>query len=179
MASSAKTLLERLPQTRGWSRHQIRRTLVLLEPRNLAANETLFEQGSDPDGMALVLSGSLLVTATMPDGELIPLGRVGAGGVVGEMGVIDHAPRTATVTCKQPGLLLVLDRRGFERMVAHKDPLLPSIMDLAARGLAERICLMTGRIAAAAIDPERLRQLPSKQGGHARRWWVWLDKGRR
>ncbi len=179
MAPSVKSLLERLPQAKDLDRHQCRRALALLEARQIAAGECLFEQGEEPDRLALVLSGSLLVSVTLPNGERIPLGRVQAGGVVGEMGLIDRLPRSATVTCKRAGWLLSLDKGGYDRMVERADPLLPWLLGLAASGLAKRIGEMSERIAAAAIDPAQLRTLPAEPSVRTRRWWAWLDARRR
>ncbi len=152
----------------------------MLAHRKLDPGDVLFEQGEPADQLAIVLSGSLLVTAVMSDGSVIPLGRVCPGEVVGEMGLLDGAPRSGTVSCKRTSWLLLPDRALYDQMLGENDPLLPWILELAARGLAHRIGAMTERIAQAAIDPHTLHELPDAPVKRARSWWAWFDRrGRR
>ena len=176
MAPTPRTLLQRLPAAQQLGRRQTQRALSLLEPRRLATGDVLFEQGTAPDHLALVLSGSLLVTAVLDDGSSLPLGRVRAGEVVGEMGLLDGAPRSGTVTCKRAGWLLLLSQARYQELEFDNDPLLPWLLDLAARSLAQRISVMTERIAEAAIDPRVLHALPTESSTRARSWWRWLNR---
>ncbi len=159
MATSTKTQLERLPAARSLSRAERRRELlrsVELEPGAL-----LFEQGSPPELLGLLLKGTLLVSTRTADGESLPLARIRPGETIGEMGILDDAPRSATVRCERRASLLVLDREGYLSMEARADPLLAWLLDIAAAGMARRIGAMSTRIAHAAVDPEQLRVLPT------------------
>jgi CRP/FNR family cyclic AMP-dependent transcriptional regulator len=174
MPTSTRTLLERLPQARSLDRRQRRRALQLLEPLSLVAGERLYTQGEPPQQMALLLSGALLVTAMTPDGDTIPLGAVAPGEVIGEMGLLEGAPRSATVSCEEDAVLLTLDMARYELMYAQADPVLVWLLELAARGMAARISAMSERLAAAASDPKQLRRLPSAARQGPLRFWAWL-----
>lgn len=66
-----------------------------LEERTLAEGELLFREG-DPGGtLCVVLEGEIEII-TVSKGREQVLSRVGPGGHVGEMSVIDGAPRSAT-----------------------------------------------------------------------------------
>ena len=58
--------------------------------------KNLFLQGDLPDGMYLVISGLISITARLPGDEVVELGRLGAGEVIGEVSLVDHSVRTAT-----------------------------------------------------------------------------------
>jgi CRP/FNR family transcriptional regulator, cyclic AMP receptor protein len=66
-----------------------------LEERTLGDGELLFREG-DPGGTLCVVLEGELVIVTISKGREQVLSRVGPGGHVGEMSVIDGAPRSAT-----------------------------------------------------------------------------------
>jgi CRP-like cAMP-binding protein len=68
--------------------------------RRFETGEILFSQGDPSDFAVLIRSGSADVLRDA-GGDAIVLGRVQAGEFVGEMGVLDGQPRSAT-RCAPP-----------------------------------------------------------------------------
>jgi len=62
---------------------------------HLAAGQVLFREGDTADGVFRLLSGSVDILREL-DGDPILLGTVGAGQFIGEMGVVENRPRSAT-----------------------------------------------------------------------------------
>jgi CRP/FNR family transcriptional regulator, cyclic AMP receptor protein len=62
---------------------------------HFAEGEVLFREGDTPDCVFRVLRGAVDILREL-DGEPILLGRVGAGQFIGEMGVVENRPRSAT-----------------------------------------------------------------------------------
>lgn len=174
MHPRAATLLRRLPTDRRLPWAEAKRAGRILGERTLAPGEVLFRQGDPAEGMYLLVGGSLVVCATSPAGGELPLGRVCAGEVVGEMGLLEDTPRAATARCERACTLLAIDRDTWTGLVASDDPLARWILECCARGLALRIQAMTERIAAAALDPATLRALPSGPAHRGPSWWAWL-----
>ena len=58
--------------------------------------EILFKEGDQADGVFRILSGSVDVVREL-DGNVILLGTVGEGQFIGEMGVVENRPRSATI----------------------------------------------------------------------------------
>ncbi|MGI8998562.1 MAG: sensor histidine kinase [Candidatus Limnocylindria bacterium] len=71
----------------------------------LPAGECLIEEGTDGEAFFVIVSGELEVTKRSGEGDL-PLARIGPGGVVGEMAVIEGRPRNASVTAVEPSEVL-------------------------------------------------------------------------
>jgi signal transduction histidine kinase len=71
----------------------------------LAAGERLIEEGTAGDAFFVVVDGELEVTKRSGSGE-VPLARLGPGGIVGEMAVIEGAARNASVTAVTDGRVL-------------------------------------------------------------------------
>jgi CRP/FNR family cyclic AMP-dependent transcriptional regulator len=74
----------------------------------LKAGEVLFRLGDPGDCMYVVLSGDLRIG----DGNKI-FEHLTAGGLVGEMALIDHAPRAATVTAQTDCALAKINEKRF------------------------------------------------------------------
>ncbi len=63
----------------------------------LSAGQTLFDRGDPPDAMYVVISGEVEVRSSLADGREIRFAAQYAGGIVGEMAVLDRQPRSADV----------------------------------------------------------------------------------
>jgi len=74
----------------------------------LKPGDVLFRKGDAGDCMFVVLSGELRVG----DGNQI-FEQLSAGGLVGEMALIDHVPRAATVTAETDCTLAKIDEKRF------------------------------------------------------------------
>lgn len=80
---------------------------------SLKAGEALFKKGEPAQStMYVVLSGEVRIG----DGNTI-LETVAAGGIVGEMALIDGSPRSATVTASSNASLAAIDEKRFLYMV--------------------------------------------------------------
>jgi predicted acylesterase/phospholipase RssA/CRP-like cAMP-binding protein len=77
-----------------------------LEQINLDNNEILFEQGADSDCMFWILSGQLEVSTTQGDDSKQIIKILTPDSPVGEMGLLSHLPRTATITALEKSQLL-------------------------------------------------------------------------
>ena len=75
---------------------------------SMKAGSLIVDQGQTGREAFVVLSGTVTVRR---NGKKV--GSFGAGTVVGELSLLDHGPRTATVTCDTDCELLLLDQRNF------------------------------------------------------------------
>lgn len=84
--------------------------LASMRRRNVGSGDKVFAQGENGDTMVVVLDGILRVEVTDMNGNTATVGKVEAGEVVGEMAVIDPAPRSASVVAATDCELLELSR---------------------------------------------------------------------
>ncbi len=88
---------------------------------DVKAGALLFRQGDRSDGCYIVVDGVLSIFAQSPQGEESLLALLGAGDVIGEMGLIDGMPRSASAAALKPSSLAFLDSRSFNRF-AEESP---------------------------------------------------------
>jgi CRP-like cAMP-binding protein len=93
--------------------------------RHIALNRgaTLFRKGDPCDGCYSIIEGVLKVSAMSQEGEEVLLAVVGSGDVIGEMGLIDGAPRSADVTALTVSSLAFLPSHDFRRF-AESNPVI-------------------------------------------------------
>ena len=82
----------------------------------------------------LVIAGEVDVWVEAPDGERSHLDTLGAGSVLGEMGMMTGEPRRATVTARTDVECYRLDKVGFEGVLHAR----PDIANQISKVLAER-----------------------------------------
>jgi len=84
----------------------------------VAAGEVVIRQGEPADRFYIVEHGSYSVTQRARDDQTRELRTLGPGDVFGELGLLNAAPRSATVAAVADGLLLALDGPAFQAMVS-------------------------------------------------------------
>jgi signal-transduction protein with cAMP-binding, CBS, and nucleotidyltransferase domain len=119
----------------------------LLEEQELAAGELLFAKGDAGRSMFIIVAGRVRVQ----DGDRT-LNDLGESEIVGEMAVLDSAPRLASVSALEDALLLRLEQDAlYELMSEHVD---------VARGIIQ---VLSGHLRARVAVIAELRELERQQ----------------
>ena len=113
---------------------QLRSLAKLVKERRLARNQVLFRQGDEADSLYVVVSGRVRVSAADRTRHQRVLAFLGSGESVGEMGLLNDAPRSATVVASADVELLQVRKADFDALVANN---LDVMRDLA-RSVANR-----------------------------------------
>jgi signal transduction histidine kinase len=77
---------------------------------------TIIEEDSLSEDMFVIVDGELTVTKQGTDRE-VTLASLGPGEVVGEIALLDNAPRTASVTAATPATLIRIPANAFEDLI--------------------------------------------------------------
>ncbi len=92
--------------------------LAGLQLKRYVQGQKIIEEGQPGDSFFILVEGSVGVSRKMGD-RVVPLAKLHAGAVFGEMALISKAPRTATVSADTDCDLLELKRASLEDQ-AHK-----------------------------------------------------------
>jgi predicted MFS family arabinose efflux permease len=109
----------------------LERVAYTLSEVDLAAGSVLINQGDDGDRAYLVADGELVAEK---DGQEI--GRIGTGGIVGEIALLHAVPRMATVRALRASRLLAIDRDEFLAAATGGDSAREAAEELVAARLA-------------------------------------------
>jgi EAL domain-containing protein (putative c-di-GMP-specific phosphodiesterase class I) len=95
--------------------------------RHIAAGEYLFREGDPPDCAYVIDSGQIEVS-TEKDGRKLVLSHLGAGDLLGEMAVLDDAPRTADALALTDCRLTEIRRDQIQQRLAEADSIIRTLM---------------------------------------------------
>jgi CRP/FNR family cyclic AMP-dependent transcriptional regulator len=122
--------LKEVPLFAGLSKKELEIVAKGSDELTVAAGTVIVDQGQTGREAFLILSGTVTVKR---NGRKIA--TLEAGSLVGELSLLDHGPRTATVVCDTECTFLVVDQRHFLGIVLAS----PSLTTKLLAGLASRI----------------------------------------
>ena len=114
--------------------------------RELFAGEVLYRQG-DPTDCAWLIESGQVELVSVHGRRTTRHGVLGAGELIGELGLLDGAPRSATATARADSVLLAIEREQFMERLQAGDPILRTLVD----SLLQRI---RGLVASLPADAE-------------------------
>jgi len=120
-------LFARLPDT------ELNKVSRLLKERRLAHGQVLFRQGDAADALYLVVQGRVRVSALDPSGQEKVFAFLGAGDVIGEMGLLTNEPRSATAVAATDSRLLQLRKEDFDRVLANNVEIMRALLQVVSQ----------------------------------------------
>jgi diguanylate cyclase len=119
----------------------------------LPAGAVLFREGEAPTTGFLLESGEIEVAIRIR-GQPIVLSRLRAGDILGEMGVFDGAPRSATATALSDCVLLPIDRNQISERLEKADPIIRALLEAQVRRYRGAIQAIRGVEARVSTEPD-------------------------
>ena len=99
----------------------------------------VFKQGDPATSLYFVESGKVTALLELPDGKRKRLRTMGAGTVVGEMGLYMNKARSATIMTEERSTLYQLSADSFKKMEAEDAELASAVHEFMVRLLASRL----------------------------------------
>lgn len=92
--------------------------------KKFKAGDILMRQGELGENAYIIEDGKVEITVNNSDGKERVVGTRSAGAMIGEMSLIDSAPRTATVTVIEDCTVLEITKEDFSRRLENADSVL-------------------------------------------------------
>jgi CRP-like cAMP-binding protein len=108
------------------------------DARVLEPGEVLFHEGTEGDVMFAVVQGQVELTCHR---RVIDV--VGPGGIIGELALIDPAPRSATATAVGEAHVVTVDRQHFSFLVQQHPTFALQVMAVMAERLRRANAALT------------------------------------
>jgi EAL domain-containing protein (putative c-di-GMP-specific phosphodiesterase class I) len=96
--------------------------------RELFAGEVLYRQG-DPSDCAWLVERGAIELLSVQGRRSVSHGVLGPGELIGELGMLDGAPRSATATARGDTVLLAIDHDQFLDRLDAGDPIVRTLVD--------------------------------------------------
>jgi HEAT repeat protein len=125
--------LRKVPLFTELSPGDLQRVAGIAEERTYAVGDVIAGEGELGDEMHIVLTGTVAVVRGDTGGT--PVARRGPGDAVGEMSIITHSPRMASLVAEGDVRTLRIGHREFESMIRER----PDVALAVMRVLAERL----------------------------------------
>lgn len=113
-----------------------------MKPRRFKLGTVFIREGevTRTDYMMLILDGEALVQNEVPcAGETMVMSIIGPGSIIGEMGVLDGAPRSATCTATTDLTVALLSRDALLKIINDNAPVAARLMLAISKRLADRL----------------------------------------
>ena len=131
----------------------------------LKRGATIFAKDDPGNRLYAVISGTVKISTSSPDGRNAILNLIGPGELFGEMAVLDGQPRSADATANTNCEIFVIDRRNFLPFVGSQPTLAMKFIELLCERVrrtseqVEQVILqdLPGRLASALLglmDPQ-------------------------
>ena len=146
-------LLRRVPFFGGLDAAKLKLLAFTSRAAKFAPGEDLMRKGQSADCAYVILEGEVEILGETSAGEFV-VAVMGRDALLGEMGVIQNAPRSLTVRAKTPVRALRISGEVFVALITENPKCALDVM----RQMADRLARLTTRFSAAQGELESLRQ---------------------
>jgi signal transduction histidine kinase len=150
--------LRQIPLFAELDEPDLKKLCSLVSDVHLEAGQELFRQG-DGGELAYVIREGEIEISRYSDGREIPLAVRRQGEVIGEMALLEEAPRMASARARTAGVLLVIGRRELEQLLTSSPT--------AARSMLGTVMQRLRETEAALRQSEKMAQLGTLAAGMA------------
>jgi len=110
----------------------------VLDRRMYAEGEVIFKEGEVGRRCAfLIQSGRVEISKKGEDGTDHVLGYIPAGGIFGEMALVDDKPRMAMARAIEATAVVIISEAMLEAKLSKADPFIRGLLKLLVRNLRE------------------------------------------
>jgi CRP-like cAMP-binding protein len=146
-------LLRQVPLFQALRPAEMEQVLDFANEQRVRRGTVLFQKGDEGSSMMVVLRGRIRISAMSLDGKEVTLNVVEAGGIFGEIALMDGKPRSADATAQEDSVLLVVERRAFLPFLRNNQDVVVRMIGL----LCERL-----RNASVALEELATLSLPAR-----------------
>lgn len=120
--------------------------LAIAQPVSFVSGAVLVRQGTPTRGAFFLRLGEAEASVYLPGGEALIIAEAGAGGVIGEMALLEHSLCTATITARSAVDGLFIGRDDFRLLVARRSPAALAIQRAVTLNLCAKLTALNTQI---------------------------------
>jgi len=160
LSEQASRALEILSLNSGFQHvapERLREIAQLGKRRLFLAHDVVMRQGAESDSLQIVVRGSVKIERQVAAGNTLLLAELHPGDIVGEMGVLNGDPRTATVTALEDVETLEVSAAELRGMFQEDPDVLLAIMKVVNQRLktTEELVETSVKVALAQLGSDK------------------------
>jgi len=136
-----------IPMFDGMKSSELKAAARYMNCLEVEEGDVVFLEGEPGDYVCFVAEGALQVTKGSPGGQATVLTTLSQGQSIGEMAVIEEAPRSANVVALGKARLVTLSRQDFETLLSTHPAIGISLLKGIARVLSRNLRKTSGQLA--------------------------------
>jgi len=118
-----------------------------LSLRDIEKGEAVFNEGEKGNYMCFVAEGTLNVVKDVDSKRDVTISTISRGKSIGEMAMVDHSPRSATVVGAKKSVLVIMGRQAFDLILERHPKIGVKLLSGVARLLSLHLRMASGRLA--------------------------------
>lgn len=93
-----------------------------------AMDQVIFREGKPGSAAYVVQEGKVEIYKTINGNEEVVLGTIDAGGLFGELALVDNQPRMASARATERTVLIAISRQTFEQKMSGSDRFIRAVL---------------------------------------------------
>lgn len=131
---------------------EIERVRQTVREITFTRGKEIFKEGEPGDGLYIVKSGMVQISAVLNQGERVVLARLGPGEIFGEMAVLDQNPRSATALAEETTNVYFISRDELLCLLES----IPRLSAFFVREISQRLRDFNAQYLREVLQSERL-----------------------
>lgn len=129
-------ILQEIPIFAGLTPEDLERIALIAREQWHPSGDIICREGEEGDVMFVIVSGQVQIVSETGDGRQV-LAERGTGDFIGEMAIIDPAPRSAGMVTKSEARVLSIDGEAFKSILRERPEVSLAVMQSLSRRLRE------------------------------------------
>lgn len=100
----------------------------VMDRQVFAIDQIIFREGKPGNSAYVVQEGKVEIYKTLNDEKEVVLGTIDAGGLFGELALVDNQPRMSSARATERTVLIAINRQTFEKKMAASDRFIRAIL---------------------------------------------------
>ena len=145
-------LIEKFKFFSDLERDEIEALAVWIKAYSASVGVSIFKEGSTSASLCFIVEGDISIFKETTPSEHMKIADIMAGGVIGEMGIIDGRPLSASAIASTDAVILMITRNDFRTLIKENGNLGVKLLWNIARIISMRLRQTTGLLAEISLS---------------------------
>lgn len=123
-----------------------------IKPYKAKLGATIFEEGNESPHLCLIAEGDISIFKEISDSEHLKVADIKAGGSIGEMGILDGEPVSASAIASVDSVVFIISNTDFKKLVTENQSLGIKLLWKIGKIISLRLRKTTGLLAEISIS---------------------------